>query len=247
MRPKRGFTLVELLTVMAIIAVLATIMLPAIGQIRQRAVRDAAARNIQAIVDGVKNYEHDFGDYPPSEPDAVDPSNENVPGGTNSAYYGAAGLFFYLNGDDGHGYRVGVSYNSSQKTLPPRVSGMKVLQVGTYPTRYNFADPWGNGIEYFRAYKQRGITSGDIYPRAVDYDAFNYGTGYYKYVFNDGSGQYVGGRNMHIPVVAWLNGYSDYTSGWQANSKPVNASSFLVVSQGPDNTWGSPDDVGNWR
>jgi prepilin-type N-terminal cleavage/methylation domain-containing protein len=65
-RRRRGFTLVELLVVIGVIAVLAALSIPAISAVRTR----AQVRETVAFLDRVKlaiaSYAHEFGHYPPA-------------------------------------------------------------------------------------------------------------------------------------------------------------------------------------
>ena len=62
----KGFTLVELLVVVAIIALLVSILLPALGQARELAKAVVCASNQHQIVVGVLTYEGQCGEMPPS-------------------------------------------------------------------------------------------------------------------------------------------------------------------------------------
>ncbi|MFC2149275.1 type II secretion system protein GspG [Candidatus Auribacterota bacterium] len=65
MNREKGFTLLELLTVIAIIIILAGILIPAVGKVRQKAKSARAQADIESLCIAVKMYEADFGAYPP--------------------------------------------------------------------------------------------------------------------------------------------------------------------------------------
>jgi prepilin-type N-terminal cleavage/methylation domain-containing protein/prepilin-type processing-associated H-X9-DG protein len=60
----RGFTLVELLVVIGIIAVLISILLPAISRAKAQANATACAANLRSLGQAIKIYETEFGTYP---------------------------------------------------------------------------------------------------------------------------------------------------------------------------------------
>lgn len=79
-RPRRaGFTLVELLTVIGIIALLIGILIPSLARARTQARKVATAATISAIDKGLEMFHNDFGQYPDSTslrnspPHRVDP------------------------------------------------------------------------------------------------------------------------------------------------------------------------------
>lgn len=65
MRTRRpGFTLVELLTVIAIIGILAGVLFPAIGGIRKRATRATSQAAFSQLANGILKYKQTYGFYP---------------------------------------------------------------------------------------------------------------------------------------------------------------------------------------
>lgn len=69
-----GFTLVELLVVVAIIGILIALLLPAVHAAQEAARRSRCSNNLKQIGLGTQNYQEMFGTYPPS--------------GINQGYYG---------------------------------------------------------------------------------------------------------------------------------------------------------------
>ncbi len=64
-RADRGFTLVELLVVIAIIGVLMSMLLPAVGVVRESAKRTKCGKNLQNLITAMINYESQKGVFPP--------------------------------------------------------------------------------------------------------------------------------------------------------------------------------------
>ena len=64
-RPRAGFTLVELLVVIGIVAVLAGILLPVLSSVRRKAALVGCMSNLRQLSQALALYVNDFGDYFP--------------------------------------------------------------------------------------------------------------------------------------------------------------------------------------
>ena len=74
-RPRRGFTLVELLIVMGIIALLISLLVPTVTSSLRKARRTRVQMELAGISTALDAYKTDFGDYPRFGFDAADPLN----------------------------------------------------------------------------------------------------------------------------------------------------------------------------
>ena len=115
---RRTFTLVELLTVIAIIGILAGILLPALGKVREKAKRTKAQSDITALRMGIGQYAQTYG-YLPS-------TSENP--APNASDY--EDFLSYLGRYDGTG-----------PTNPRSLTFVEYHSDGT------FLDPWDNEHE----------------------------------------------------------------------------------------------------
>lgn len=96
---QNAFTLVELLTVIAVIAILAGLVLGVAGPIQIRAARIKAHGEIQAFSAACESYKADYGNYPrDTTTDALD---ARINGDSHAGVYKSASLFLYkkLTGD----------------------------------------------------------------------------------------------------------------------------------------------------
>lgn len=90
----RGFTVVELLTTIAIIGILIGLLIPALGLIRKTAFKVKQKSQFNTIAIGLEAYQLDFGVYPPSS---------HLDSGPELGYGGAQKLAEALVGWDAYG------------------------------------------------------------------------------------------------------------------------------------------------
>jgi type II secretory pathway pseudopilin PulG len=96
-RKEGGFTIVELLTVMGIIAILIGLLVPALGMVKDYAKQVQQGAQFHSIEVGLDLYKAEFGSYPPSNDNAQLPVHprSNVPySGANKLAEAMVGLDF---------------------------------------------------------------------------------------------------------------------------------------------------------
>src|SRR5688572_31182366 len=87
-RPPSAFTLIELITVIAIIAILMSLLFPVLAAAREHTRRGKAKTVAKVIVNACKNYANDYGKYPPIPDALVDGGDGGTGDGTSYYSYG---------------------------------------------------------------------------------------------------------------------------------------------------------------
>jgi prepilin-type N-terminal cleavage/methylation domain-containing protein len=149
---RSAFTLIELLTVIAIIAILMGLLFPAIGTIKESARRTQAKNDVTNIVAAVKQYYTEYGKYPPVQDGVATTNTDTVIGEKDAAgIVDNSALFNTLrsipegiNANPDHKYnpRRVVFFEGRAATDPenPRAGfsdGQQATKKGC------FYDPWG--------------------------------------------------------------------------------------------------------
>jgi len=133
----RSFTLIELMAVVAVIAILAGLVLGGAGAVRARAARGQAKTEIAAIEAGLGRYQMDFGSYPNSS--GITPTGTNYPATPSS--YNTAGQALFTN-------LWGATNYAATTTTRRQYLNVKPSMVNTSGVNY-FIDPWGYAYGYY--------------------------------------------------------------------------------------------------
>ena len=156
MKSRRGFTLVELLVVIGIIALLISILLPALNKARQQAMMVKCQANMRTLMQAVQMYA--------SEHNAQIPfcnwaTNVNTPWSNNGVTYGEGWLFL---GDPNLRTGFGGDLDGSWSTTHPPADGMQtgdlwmyLKQAGVYHCPADLPDYW-TGSEWLTSYLMNG-------------------------------------------------------------------------------------------
>ncbi|MHC5073740.1 MAG: type II secretion system protein [Planctomycetota bacterium] len=110
LKKKEGFTIVELLTVMSIIIILISILVPAMNKARQFAKEVLQKNQFKAINSGLEMFRNDFDEYPESSYDT-----SSTVAGTTFAYCGAMKLAEAMMGQDLIGFHPYSRFRSDYK------------------------------------------------------------------------------------------------------------------------------------
>ena len=156
-----AFTLIELLTVIAIIAILMGLLLPALGAAKNQAKKTAAKSDLSQLVTAVKAFYTDYGVYPiqpPAQGAAADLQYGGSAGG--GTYHPLADLVNVLRADSVQGITgggTGITINTRQniyidvpfaKNKTTQKSGLASVTgkspIGESINIGDWLDPWGN-------------------------------------------------------------------------------------------------------
>jgi prepilin-type N-terminal cleavage/methylation domain-containing protein len=169
LRPRRAFTLVELLVVIGIIALIAGLLLPAVLRAYKAGNRTRMEADLHLIETALEAYKQDFGDYPRFDDDngatSLNTQQDRgarllcrallAPGPASGAPGFASGTGHAPDGADGPGFRI---RGTTGRVYGPYIQGDK-FKLGNpgastaydsiYFTDATLLDPNGNSILYY--------------------------------------------------------------------------------------------------
>ena len=260
-----GFTLIEILVVVGIIVLLATIALPMMSRAYSQAKRTQMAADLSVISQALEAYRADFGDYPRHSPDITGASllcwALVAPGGKGDGLGNPPGT----DGNEGPGFRIrgttgtvkGPYLPVDRFTIgtiaPPGMasSPVQVLPATTFDNRADvLSDRYYHPILYFPANKGADptskhvpagayVNSGDFSPLAL-----------YNFIDTHGSTFAPTGYGIDQPpnrltpkVMAYRLGNIDGSGTLAASDTPSGLGPYLLWAPGPDGYYGTEDDV----
>jgi prepilin-type N-terminal cleavage/methylation domain-containing protein len=152
----QGFTLIEMLTVMAVIGILAALIIGTAGLVQRNAAVKRAEGEIAGMTAGIQNYYNDNGDYPrTNKTNDLDPRLDGSPatGATKEKYEDACiDLYSALSGDfepDKH-----PDFKPEKKAYyefkPNNLNYKKDAEQRIKEVDF-ISDPWGNCYGYSTA------------------------------------------------------------------------------------------------
>ena len=151
--PRSGFTLIEMLTVIAVILVLSGLLLSVNSGVQTKAARSRAEGEIAAMSAACENYKADNGAYPRDAAGVTDALNPRPPSVPTTAYAGASlALYQALSGNtvaaDG-ALTLGPGKNYYE--FKPNQLSIRKDSNGMITHVLFIQDPWGRSYGYSTA------------------------------------------------------------------------------------------------
>lgn len=171
-----AFTIVELLTVMAVIALLIGLLVPALALVKDRAKDIQQRAQFHAISAGLEMFKADFGDYPESNDNSLAPVKSATNANANDVYTGANKLAEAMVGMDYLGFHPSSDFRADGRNTIVNRNNVTVPDELIYHAGTNIPD-WETSIENIQArrgpyvelenanaFRMNEVYTGDIAP-----------------------------------------------------------------------------------
>ena len=147
-----GFTIVELLTVMAVIALLIGLLVPALSMVKDRAKDIQQRAQFHAISSGLEMFKADFGDYPESNDNSINSASSPQKIGDNRTYCGANKLAEAMVGLDYLGFHPSSDFRLDGANTIINKLGQQIVNQAVYHANLDVAN-WETAEENIQARK----------------------------------------------------------------------------------------------
>lgn len=171
-----GFTIVELLTVMAVIAVLIGLLIPALALVKDNAKKIQQKAQFHSIDVGVELFKSDFGVYPESNDNNVGTYSSPLDTYDSTTYCGANKLAEAMVGQDFLGFHPSSAFNAiGEAAVPDRNDPSTTIDVEVYSANASQLPGWQTADENIKARKgpYMDLENANAFPMAEVYGISN--------------------------------------------------------------------------